>query len=270
MANNVFPHPQATALAGAFTRHFAAADRDVEWLGVEVSHSMELAPGVVLVGVIDAYGRTAEGDLFFGEWKTASKWGAKNWKLTWRMNPQSLTYGVLMADLMPGCERFTVRKAFKADPPTCDFAWYRYSPGELAHWRSQLLTAAHEIAAYPVVGPWPTNFNACFRYGPDYACPFFDPACSRQQWDARPAGAVVQISPMREKELRRLNEGDVNGVGNSQVVLSASSIATWFECRERYRREYVEGLSLPPGEALTIGSDFHALLGAHYRTLIKV
>ena len=266
--------PTADQLADAFKRHFQSADREIEWLRAEVEHSMWLAPGVLLVGRIDAIGRNAEGHLFFGEWKTASKFGAKNWKLTYRLNPQTLTYGVLINDYVTrdpatfdgrGCERFTVRKAFKADPPTCDFAWFRYAQQELDFWRRELLTVAHEIRQAPVVGNWPTNFNHCFRYGPDYACPFFDPACSKQQWEAKPADALVRISHLDIE--RRLNEHDVAPPGT--IVLDATRVNLWFECRERFRREYIDQIAVPPGEALKMGIDFHQILGDYYQGMIK-
>src|ERR1022692_1428599 len=119
--------------------------------------------------------------MFFGEWKTSSPRDKNSWKQTWRLNPQSLTYGVLAAASYQDCARFTVRKAFKTATPTYDHAWYSYSPAELEHWRQELVGIANEMREYLKDGvePWPTNYSHCFQYGLDYACPFFEPACSK-------------------------------------------------------------------------------------------
>src|SRR5579864_623406 len=101
------------SLVSGWQRHFQAADATIEWLGVSETLQLELAPGVWLAGELDARGRNASGELFFGEWKTANPREKKTWKQVWRMNPQSLSYGVLAAAHWPEMQRFTVRKAFK-------------------------------------------------------------------------------------------------------------------------------------------------------------
>ncbi len=247
------------AIVHGWKAHFAAADRACEWLHVEHEHHVELAPGVVLAGRIDAIGRTADGRLFFGEWKTASPRGKKTWKQIWRMNPQSLTYGVLAQSLYPDCHRFTVRKAFKDAVPTFDHAWWEYSPEELQHWRSQLIAISKEIIAQTET-PWQTNYSSCFEYGPNYVCPWFEPACSRLSWQGVPAGAVSRISHLDYE--RRLNEP-------KPLVLDATRIAVWLSCHERYRRTYEEGWDLLPTEAMQIGLDFHKELGEYYGSLIR-
>ena len=262
------------SLVNGWKRHFAAADATIAWGGASEALELELAPGVWLVSEVDAWGRTApdvnnpSGELFFGEWKTANPREKKTWKQVWRMNPQSLSYGVLAAARWPGMSRFTVRKAFKELTPTYDHAWFRYSVAELEHWRNQILTVASEIKLYKQVGgiPWPTNFSACFRYGPNYACPFFECACNRQQWDAVPAGSTHGGDPSWSATQQR---AAVHARDPQAVVLSPTMVATWLDCRERYRREYVELVTPVKGEALKLGGDFHNELSKYYSGMVK-
>jgi hypothetical protein len=258
-------------LVSGWSSHFASADRELTWLDVEREHSMWLAPRVLLVGIVDAIGRTGDGDLFFGEWKTASGFDRKTWKQTWRLNVQSLTYGVLVRDLYPECHRFTVRKAFKR-PVSFDHAWFDYADAELDHWKATLLEVAGEIHAYDDAvihqerdgkRPWPTNFDACFRYGPAYACPFFEGGCSQQQFDYVPAGAVKRESHLATERDLLSKPLDSEGV----IVLDATRVRTWFDCRERFRKQYVENVVEVAGEALLLGSEFHKQLAERYRGL---
>lgn len=260
------------SLVKGWKNHFAAADQSIEWMHSELELQTQLAPGVWLCGTVDAVGRTGE-DLFFGEWKTANPREKKTWKQVWRMNPQSLSYGVLLQEKYPELRRFTVRKAFKEQVPTYDHAWFRYSEEELAHWRGQLLWIAHEIHLYRTVVaeatgdegteliPWPTNFSACFRYGPNYACPFFECACNKQDWAGVPVGSTVGGDPSWSFTHQRSR---LNG-----IVLSPTTVAAWLDCRERYRREYVELVTPVKGEALKLGGDFHHELANYYKGMVK-
>jgi len=245
--------------------HFASADRELTWLAAERELGCWLDEHTLLLGKVDAIGRT-QGDLFFGEWKTANPRERNSWKQVWRMNPQSLTYGVLAGALYPGCRRFTVRKAFKSEPASYDHAWFSYSEAELEHWRAQLLTVASEIRIYRSVNlrPWPTNYANCFKYGPKYACPFFESACSQQAWGAVPNGAISRVSHLESE--RRLNVTDPE-----LVVLDATRTKVWFDCRERFHREYEDNLVMPieAGSALKIGMTFHELCGHYYASLIS-
>jgi hypothetical protein len=254
------------SLVAGWKRHFAAADATIEWGGASEALELELAPGVWLVGEVDAWGRTApdvnnpNGELFFGEWKTANPREKKTWKQVWRMNPQSLSYGVLAAARWPGMRRFTVRKAFKENVPTYDHAWYRYSEAELTHWQLQLLHAADRIRSLGKYYPWQTNFSRCFKYGQNYACPFFEVACNRQQWLAVPAGADHVMSEKRNAVMQR----DPNA-----IVFSPTSFADWLDCEEMFRRKYVDLVRLPKTEALKLGGDFHNELSKFYQGMVK-
>lgn len=270
-------------IAQAWIGHFWAADHSLRWIAAEVEHFLWLTPNTLLAGRIDALGENHKGP-FFGEWKSANPRERNSWKQVWRMNPQSLTYGVLAADWWAArgqvCSQFTVRKAFKTAPPTFDHEWYSYSEPELEHWRGQLIKIAEEIRAGGP-GPWETNWAGCFMYGPNYPCPHFETGCSKMKWG---------IDPFAEKRVphleieRRLNEAlEVQGDGTlavmrngvmtrlipkDLVVLDATRIAVWFRCREKFRREYVENVGTPVTEALQLGIDMHEALGEYYQTLV--
>src|SRR5260221_14457021 len=155
------PTLDATDIAAAWQSHFWSADHELTWIAAEVEHSLWLNENTLLVGRIDALGENENGP-FFGEWKTANPRERNTWKQVWRMNPQSLTYGVLAADWWAkrgqSCAQFTVRKAFKSSPATFDHAWYSYNEAELAHWREQVVGIADEIRRLSYkAGAWETN-----------------------------------------------------------------------------------------------------------------
>ena len=261
----------AESLVQGWITKYWDADHEIDWLDSEIEHSVELTSNVLLMGRIDAVGRDVQKELFFGEWKTSKpEWRSRKgeWKQTWRLNPQSLTYGVLIQDKYPGCSKFTVRKAFKSDPPAYDHAWYRYSTEELEHWRRQLIRIGNRIRTSSE-GPWETNFNACFKYGSKLPCPWFEPACSKLNWSGKPDDATPRISHLELE--RRLNEPDpvTQYKREDVIVLDATRVATWLDCHEKFRREYMENISPAPSEAMEIGKNFHDLLGEYYRQLAK-
>jgi hypothetical protein len=256
------------SLVAGWKRHFAAADATIRWGGASERLELELAPGVWLVGELDAWGHNAQGQLFFGEWKTANPREKRTWKQVWRMNPQSLSYGVLAAARWPGMERFTVRKAFKETVPTYDHAWFRYEPAELEHWRLQLLQVAKDQQRLRHDGwyPWPTNFGRCFKYGPNYVCPFFETACNKLNWAAIPSGAMLGGDPTWSATQQREH---IHATDPSAIVLSPTTVADWFDCREMYRRKYVELVTPMKSDALVMGGEFHDVIGKYYSSLIK-
>jgi hypothetical protein len=257
---------QLLTLVGGWQQHFAAADRDIRWLHAERPITYWLTEDILLAGVIDADGITPDGERFFGEWKTASPREKKTWKQVWRKNPQSLTYGVLMDSAEPGCRSFTVRKAFKEAVPTYDHAWYSYSTQELNGWRDELCGIAAEMRAYAEEGlaHWPLNFTNCFKYGPQYACPFFEQGCDKEQWGFVPVGSLQhKEQPFIEAALMS-GQARINGA----LVLSPSRVSAWLSCREFYRKLYRQGIELPPTDALTLGGDFHHTLAQMYKEKI--
>lgn len=229
----------ADALAQTFIRDFWSADHSIKWIRVEFEHNVMLDEQTMLVGRIDALGINEMGRRFFGEWKTASASKARNietTKASWRMSPQALTYGVLCHDAYPDIRDFTVRWAFKTNPPTTGYEWYTYNEPELKWWQQQVLTVADEIRQYRRdIGShqqWPTNLDNCRKFGEKYVCPFLYPACSKFDFNARPEHSIVRISHLdTERGLAS------RSLSPDFVVLDATRITTWFGCRERYRRE---------------------------------
>ena len=214
------PIPETEAIVSGWVSHFWSADHSLTWHWAELEHSLWLTPNTLLVGRMDAGGENENG-LFFGEWKTANPRERNTWKQVWRMNPQSLTYGVLANDYFQRtmgrpCSQFTVRKAFKSSPATFDHAWYSYTDAELEHWREQLIKIGAEIRAAGA-GPWETNWDNCFKFGINYACPHFEDGCSKMKWDI-PVDAVRRVSHLEIE--RRLNAtekydyGDVSKCGD--------------------------------------------------------
>ena len=261
------PINSASDIAAAWVSHFWSADHELNWIAAEVEHSVWLTPNTLLAGRIDTLGTNDNGN-FFGEWKTASPREKNTWKQVWRMNPQSLTYGVLAADWFAGrgesCTQFTVRKAFKSTPPTFDHAWYSYSLGELEHWRASLIVIADEIRKGGP-GPWETNLTHCFQYGVNYACPHFESGCSKMMFDIDPAGP--KRVPHLEIE-RRLLSDEHDDDRDHVVILDATRVKAWLGCREKFRREYVHNVATPMTEALQLGIDCHNLWGDYYQSLV--
>ena len=118
---------QAQSLVLAWREHFAAVDANLRFERVEEARFVQLSDGVWLVGIVDA-----EGDDWFGEWKTSNPRAAKTWKREWIMSTQALTYGLLTG----GKKRFLVRKVFKSAQPFCEGEWFAFGAGELEMWRS--------------------------------------------------------------------------------------------------------------------------------------
>lgn len=228
-----------------------------------------LTPNTLLLGRVDARGRTGDGHEFFGEWKSLSNYKGRyidDEKLKWRTDPQALTYGVLLSG---ECSRFTVRWAIKPDdkgkhPPTCAFEWYSYTPTEVEHWRTQLIEIADEIRQWRLSPrrPWRTNFSNCYRYGIRYACPFVDD-CNNQAW-------VRTITPrVPHLEIERKIKNELDKYPPDLVILDASRVDDYLACPQAYRRKWEGDGYSEESEALTVGKDFHAAIAAHITRLIQ-
>jgi hypothetical protein len=276
-------HPQSLALAEAFISNFYAADDSIEWIATEREVQLWLAPNTLLVGRMDALGRDEGKNLFFGEWKTASAYTAKKMgevKAAWRFDPQSLTYGVLGTAVDPSLRRFTVRWAIKTNPPICDFEWYTYADAEIEWWRSQVLEIADTIRAnrkkVSIYPNWQVNPAECLKYGAKYVCPHYHEGCSKLDFNRIPDGFANRISHLElerewQKKISNFSAKTLDSSMGELVVLDATRIDTWLGCQEKYRKGYEQsgwGIQGEPTEALTIGSDFHAILREHYRCKI--
>jgi len=275
------PQTEAERLAHAWMSHFWASNHDIKWLSIETEKLKWLTPNTVLVGKQDALGETSDGVKFFGDWKTGSKNKARyieDEKMRWRMSPQALTYGVLNGD---ETTHFTVRWALKTDPATCAFEWYSYEQPELEWWTHELVDIADSIRhlraggfgrhprfEYHLQGQWPTNLTNCTRYGEKYHCPFRDEGCYIRNFAFVPefmhprTESHLQI----ENDLLQVKKQEWRDT-NELVVLDASRVGDWLHCHEFYRRLW-EGAGLTEeNEALTIGTEFHALIAAHLNSI---
>jgi hypothetical protein len=219
---------------------------------------------------VDARGITADGEHFFGEWKTMSNYRARfmeEEKLKWKTDPQALTYGVLVPETKLFTVRWAIKPNAKAKTPTVsfDFEWYTYTQAEVDHWRSQLIQIADEIRRNRKAGllPWRTNFGNCFRYGIAYQCPFYG-KCSTQDW-ASPMDKPRTPHLAFEREKKNELDKSIKDL----VILDASRVGDYLECPESYRRRWEGEGHQEEGEALTIGTDFHAAIATSIKEKIK-
>jgi hypothetical protein len=274
---NIDQSSMVDSLVSGWIEKYESADRQITWLEVEKEFSIYLDEHTLLVGKIDAIGRTKDGDTFFLEIKSQKApppYKKFEWKQTYRMNFQTLTYGVVVDLLYPGTRRFTVRKAFKSSPPAFDHEWFSYSTEEIEWWRSELLNIAEEIREWRKSGltPWAPNFgHHCFKYGPKYVCPYFESACSKLNWNGIPPSHIPRVSHLKiEQGLIAGNLGTFNQkIDKRLVILGASRVDTYRGCNERFRRDHEgEGALMEPmNENLQIGSDLHKLLEQWYLKL---
>jgi hypothetical protein len=255
-------NPTVDDVVAGWIRHFYAADQAMEWRHAERELSTELAPGVILAGRMDADG-VSSNEGFFGEWKSSNPRNRNGWREKWRFHPQTLTYGLLMRELAiangePPMRRFTIRMAFKGNPPTYDHEWFEYSDGELDTWRGEVLRIASAIRAYEASGAehWALNPSNCHRWGPNYPCPFLH-NCTHQTWDTPSTKCVPRVPHLQL-------ERDLVGL-DAPLILDATRIDEYLGCPESFRRQYIRPNEVePPSEALTFGQEFHQLLGEYY------
>lgn len=253
--------PTVDQLVEGWIRHFYSADQSLHWVSSETELAIAIADDVLLGGRVDAIG-----DDFFGEWKTLSKWGRSGWREKWRFHPQSLTYGLLLRETHPEINRFTIRVAFKSDPPTFDHEWFTYSQIELDTWRSEVLRIAEaiQVATLHNFEHWPLNPLSCYKYGPKYPCARIH-RCTHGEWDVPVAGLTPRV-PHLDLERKVIDSPEPR----KPLVLDATRITKYLECPEDYRGQYVEGdggMVEPESEALTLGKGFHELTGEYYHQL---
>jgi hypothetical protein len=290
------PEPLAESLVSGYLKFFAKADANIKWLDAEREIEMWLCPPececchglgyvdgqpcpfakTVVMGKIDAIGQTEDGEIFYGDWKTSNpppRSRLTEWKFSWQMSPQALTYGLLIQRLYPTCRRFTVRRLYKSTPPSFDYEWFRLSDAEIQWWKGEILRTADEIRRLRKGSqPWPPNFQRCFKYGVNYKCPFFDPACSKLDWNGMPEGATPRVKSHLgiENAFVAANTGTFGQHLRKGIVILGASKLEMYECRERYRRNYEEGgVEEPRAEAREVGTEVHSLLEVRYRGLIQ-
>lgn len=254
--------PTVDDLVAGWIPHFLSADREIRWLELETEHKLYLNKDTLLLGKLDAFGIANE-EYFFADWKSIGPYRKmEEVKATYCLDPQMLTYGVLLKRI---ASRFLVRWARKTSPPSYDFEWYRYNEKELDHWQDQLLRIASHIRAFRRLGfdskHWITNFQACYKYGTMYPCPFYS-GCAVQDFSL----ITPELSP-RVSHLKLEREHDDDNP--NLVILDATRVKTWLDCQERYRRTYEPGGHVEaPGESLATGLQFHDLLHRYYERLL--
>lgn len=287
-------HPMAESLAQVYIKDFWAANHAIRWLGLEQELHLWLSSNTLLLGKIDGTGINSSNLPFFLENKTGSKNKARfreDEKKRWRMNPQALTYGVLLggpqfnakpytndSEINPLWEpvrTFTTRWAFKTDPPTTAFEWYTYTEAEISWWTDQLLEIADDIrrqrfyqlerssARAKSEIHWPTNLYHCSAYSENYRCQFRDAGCWKLKFDYVPDGMTPRTESHLQIENDMKTQLDDLPMRNDVVILDATRVADWINCHELYRRLW-EGDGLHrENEDLEIGKDFHLLISAH-------
>jgi hypothetical protein len=250
-------------LVEGYIQHFYKADQAIEWTDSEREIIHWLNPDTVLIGKVDRIGITDE-QRFFLDDKTQNpppKYKREEWKAIWGMNPQSLTYGVLVDSIYPGTRRFCIRKSFKSIPPSYDFAWFAYSTSELQMWRSELQNIADEIRSRREgPAPWMPNFLNCFRYGVKYACPFYANSCSKLDWNNTEGLVAKEPHLDCEQEMEDKVRQNPN-----LVILGATRVEDYMSCPEKHRRIWEEGVTAPEADAQATGKDFHHILDRYYQ-----
>lgn len=244
--------PTIKQVVEGWIRHFRSADLSMQFVSAEREVAVPLAEGVVLAGRIDAETPDA-----FCDWKSLNPRRRSGWRESWRFSPQSLTYGLLRRELGAPGRRFTIRCAFKSDPPSYDHEWFEYSDKELDTWRGEVLRIAYLMRESENVPHWALNPLSCYRWGPNYPCPFVR-SCTHAEWDV-PVAGLVSREPHLVIEQRRETDA---------LILDSTRITRYLECPERFRREYIRQEVEPPGEALTFGLMFHDYLNTYYAGLV--
>lgn len=254
--------PTVDDLVAGWIPHFASADRELKWLHLETEHSLWLDEDTLLLGKLDAEGLDTANNHFFADWKSIGPYRKmEEVKATYCLDPQMLTYGVLLKHM---AARFLVRWARKTSPPSYDFEWYRYNAVELAHWEDQLRRIAADIRlARKGKQPWITNYMNCYKYGTMYPCPFYS-GCAVQDFNLITPELSPRVSHLKlERDLMEMV------IRPEVVILDATRTKEWLGCQERYRRTYEEGgHTEAPGESLATGLAFHDLLHRYYTTLL--
>jgi hypothetical protein len=244
--------PTVEQVVEGWIRHFRSADMSMRFTASEHEFAVQLAddPPIVLVGLVDAIG-----DDWFMEAKTASPRSRSGWREKWRFSVQSLTYGLVLKYTHPNVKRFTIRMAFKSDPPSFDHEWFSYNEKELDTWRAEVIRIAYQMLEPENAPHLALNPLSCYRYGASYPCPFVH-ACTHAEWDVPVTGLVP-----REKHDWQIV------IPDDALVLSATSIETYLTCPEKFRRIYKRNETEPPSEALTFGKRFHQYINGYYDRL---
>lgn len=248
--------PTVEQVVEGWIRHFRSADTAMSFVSAEREVAVPLGDNVILAGRLDA-----EGADFFCDWKSLNPRRRSGWREAWRFHPQSLTYGLLRRELGHPGRRFTIRCAFKSDPPSYDHEWFEYSDKELDTWRGEVLRLAYLMGESENTPHWALNPLSCYRWGLNYPCPFVH-SCTHGEWDIPVSGLIRRVPHLNVELVEQSN------LTTGALILDATRITRYLECPERFRREYIRQEVEPAGEALVFGNSFHSYLNEYYSSLI--
>ena len=269
----------------------AEFDSENETLAVEEKFYIELDPLTFVVGTQDRIFRTPEGEVCGSEWKSTKHrtkfWNEEEWFGSISKSHQVVTYaaGLRYGSFLSGVSfsgvgsptRILVRAVSKSNPPEL---WPDYR-GRFVHVGSDRLVAtmgaysatAAAIRAMRRTGEhiWQVPGLQCenkFRK----VCPFYESCLASEVVPTRLGldSVLRGFSPGSKTIVQHLvdvGKINVDNVGEV-VVLSASSLSSYQQCPERWRRE-AGSAGEEESEALDVGTVLHAGLAALYEQQMK-
>lgn len=282
------------SLVDFWIRETAPFDSLATTLAVEAGFYIEPSPNTFIVGTLDRVAQSREtGEVFGCEWKTTKGktkfWGPSIWLQSISASHQLSTYALGLqrgtfidplpfpTDVFPpdGSINILVRAISKSTPPEL----WPSEEGEfvtLTKERMETTLNTYSNVAASIrgmrgtgVGPWQLPGLQCtnvFRK----VCPFHD-SCKKFESFSTVQSLIEMkrgFSPGSSKVIQHLVEvGRVNA-GNEEdvVILSASSLSSFQQCGERWRRE-AGSSGEEESEALKVGTVLHSGLGEFYSQL---
>lgn len=285
---------EGASLVDFWIRETAPFDSLSTTLAVEAGFYIELSPNTFIVGTLDRVAQSREsGEVFGCEWKTTKGktkfWSPSIWLQSISASHQLSTYALGLqrgefidplpfpTDVFPldGSINILVRAISKSTPPEL---W----PSEegkfvtLTKERMETTLNSYSNVAAAIrgmrgtgVGPWQLPGLQCtnvFRK----VCPFLEGCKKFESFSTSSTLMDMKrgFSPGSSKVIQHLMEvGKVNeGNEGDVVILSASSLSSFQQCGERWRRE-AGSSGEEESEALEVGTVLHSGLGEFYSQL---
>lgn len=281
----------------------AELDRRDKTLAVEAGFFVEVAPDTFVVGTQDRIAQShVTGEVFGCEWKSTKHqtkmWTPEAWYESISGGHQVATYALGLkfgqvigegvigtvplreGEMMfpeDGSVNILVRAVSKSHPPVIwpdpEGKFVNVTSGRMEAMRSVYQNVAASIRVQRRgKGPWQVPGLQCtnmFRS----VCPLLSEC---RKFESFPTGTSLtsitqSFSPGSKKVVSylidsgRINEGNLGEV----VVLSASTLGTYQQCPERWRREAASGEE-EDNEFLDIGTVLHAGLAEVYSQMMEV
>lgn len=291
----------ATPLVQAYVNRFQSDVDKYEVLAVENPWYLWLEPSTMLVGVMDANrvnlatGQYEELELKTRRAPRIKKNGQPyigdtegDWVNELVQSSQIAIYALARArasfltplgtlnhnPIFPANPKIRIRAAIKSDPPqlwpTKDDAVFEFNKELLDYTAESIISSAASIRARKLEGkiPWQLTGNWCRRYNRD--CEFLTSVCNRRL-NGRYAEPLTMFSgndpgsKAIEKALAESNEWKEEEL----VILSASAYTDYAQCAELYRLKNGGWFAREEGDALGIGTAFHAGAAEFNRSMIK-